>query len=215
MIILVITLTILVISNLYFQKYPSFLFKQIFTILVKQYPQFWSTGIHNLGQQIYTILKHKYQQIWSTNIHNFEYLNINHMFDQTISTILVNKYPQFHQNIYTIWPNFDTGGVEVWSKFGLHLIEHLDFTMWFIHISIKLLPNFDIGGVGVWSKFGRRFYQNPTKLRHWCQNLGEVSTKFRNQKISTILFNMQLQLWPNSYHNFDQNISSILIKTHT
>ena len=159
--------------------------------MIKQYPQFWSTSIHN-----------------------------------------------FDQHLYTIWPNFDTGGVEVWSnfgrhfdqtsalgvskfgrslasKFGRHLIEHLDFTMWFIHISSKLRPNFDIGGVGVWSKFGRRFYPNSTKLRHWCQSLGEVSTKFRNQKISTILINIQLQLWPNRYRNFDQHISTILIQQYT
>ena len=184
------------------------------------------------------------------------------MFDQTISTILTKMYSQFDQNLYTIWPNFGTGGVEVWSKFGRHfdqtsalgvskfgrhfgqtsalgvskfgrslaskfgrhLIEHLNFTMWFIHISIKLRTNFDIGGVGVWSKFGRRFYQNSTKFRHWCQSLGEVSTKFRNQKIYTILLDQHTittltqqisQFWSKYILNFDPTIYIMLINIYS
>ena len=152
--------------------------QQVSTILVNRYPQFWNTSINKSDQQIFTILNttysyfwQEYPQFWSTNILKFD------------------------QHLYTIWPNFDTGGAEVWSKFGRHfdqtstlgvskfgrslaskfgrhLIEHLDCTMWFTHISIKLRPNFDVGGVGIWSEFGRRFYQTSPKLRHWCQSLG-------------------------------------------
>ena len=155
----------------------------------------WSNNIHNSDQQVSTILTKTYTQ-----------------FDQT-STLGVSKFGRHFDQTSAL--GVSKFGRSLASKFGRHLIEHLDFTMWFIHISSKLRPNFGIGGVGVWSKFGRRFYQNSTKLRHWCQSLGEVSTKFRNQKISTILINIQLQLWPNRYRNFDQHISSILIQQYT
>ena len=51
-------------------------------------------------------------------------------------------------------PNFDTWGVEVWSKFGRSLVE-------------------------VWSKFGRSLVEVWSKFRHWgCRSLVHISTKF-------------------------------------
>ena len=201
--------------------------------MVKQYPQFWSTDIHNFDQQISTILKHKYQQIWSTNIHNFEYLNINH--------ILIKQYPQFwstsihnsDQHLYTIWPNFQTSTLGV-SKFDRTLVDiPTKIRHWGCRSLVEVWRR---SLVGIWSNtlilqccliiYRTSFDQTSTlEVSEFGRSLVGVSTKTlpnfdTGAKVwARFLPNLEtkqyIQFWSTCNYNFDPTVITILINIYS
>ena len=172
----------------------------ISTCLTNKYPEFWPNNIHSCDQQTSTSLINNLQ-FWPTHIHTI---------DQTISTMLTNKYPQcWPTHIHSLTKLRHWGCRSLVSKFGRHLIEHLDFTMCFIYRA-----NFDqtstLGVSKFGRSFGRSFNHNSTKLRHWCRSSVETPTKLRNQNISTILTKNISTILTKQYPLFYKIISTLL-----
>ena len=166
----------------------------IFTTLTNKYSQFRSN--------IYT-------QFWQTIIHNFWPTHIHKLIKlRHLSVEVWSKFGRNFDQTSTLGvPKF---GRSLVSKFGRHLIENLEFTMCFIHISSKLRPNFDTGGVEVWSKFLPKLYQTSTLVSKFGR-----SFYLRHRRIYTILSKPYPQSWSTNVHNLDPTIFKILTKQYS